>query len=216
MSPSKASFQSDLPLSWKILFDSLIDWISSDFSDSSDCSSLTTDSRSPCLSSTFLATSLTSFSAPDKPAVTTAFCFSCSASNSAFSDASASAFAVASASSAAFCSACFIAILAAVSSATCFANASRSNSGLTSGVLLSSDILVSVLSAFASLDCSIFALASIEWVSWIKSFLNWLYSSMLSNDFASEKTAFWLQGTETTDTSNSSASFILYPSVSSL
>ena len=50
----------------------------------------------------------------------------------------------------------------------------------------------------------------------IKVFLNSSYSAAESKDFAIENIAVWLAGTLTTDTSKSSASFILYPSVSSL
>jgi len=46
--------------------------------------------------------------------------------------------------------------------------------------------------------------------------LNSWYSSVESNDLARENIAVWLAGTLTTDTSNSSASFISNPSVSSL
>ena len=127
--------------------------------------------------------------------------------------------ALASACSAAFVSACFIAILAAVSSATCLANASKSIEEVLFSILISWSVDFSTL-------CGV-SLAIFEEVSsslardWparstrlVKVFLNSLYSSTESNDFASEKVAAWLHGTETTDTSNNSASLIINPSVS--
>ena len=141
MSLWKAFCQSLFCLSPKTLFDSRIALISSFLSDSSVLSSLTTDSKSPCLSSTRFSTSVISFSAPDMPAWTIVLTFSCSASFSATSACSAACFSSASLTSFAFCSACCIAILAAVDFATSSANAFKSNSA--SGVVFSVDICLS-------------------------------------------------------------------------
>ena len=171
MSPSNAFLQSLFPLSEKTLLDSLIASISALLSFNSDSKDLITVSKSSCLLRTLSSTSEISFSAPVITDVTTVFCSSCFASSAAFTSASSTDFSSASAASFAFCSACCIAILAAVSSATCFANASRSKpSGV---VLLSSDIFFSKIEDFSSLGCSI-STASAESIelAFTKFFLN--------------------------------------------
>ena len=126
-----------LPLSPNCLLDSRIFVISSDFSFSSAFKLSTTSSTLSYCSLTRFSSSETNSSAPDVPAstiaLTSAFFDSSSASCAACSSAAFSA----SAASAAFCSACCIAIFAAVSLATFFANSSRLKSSVFSDISFS-------------------------------------------------------------------------------